>query len=99
MPRQFDLVRLGGGSRAVVLQDDMHGTLRTRVVAPLVPLRQAKDQPKGLCPVVALDGEPWAILTPSTAAVPVGALSTPFGSLAERRDEIIRALDLLFTGV
>jgi toxin CcdB len=98
MPRQFDLVRLGNGP-AVVLQDDMHETLRSRIVAPLVPLREAKHQPKGLCPVVQIEGEPLAVFLPSMAAVPIGTLGRPFGSLADHREALVRGLDLLFTGV
>jgi toxin CcdB len=97
-PRQFDLVRIGG-KPSVVLQDDMHEGLGSRVVAPLVPIREARHQPKGLCPAVTIEGEPLAVLLPSMAAVPRGALSPPFGALAEQRDLLLRGLDLLFTGV
>ncbi len=98
MPRQVALVRLGS-DLAVVRQDDMHEALRSRIVAPLVPLREAKHQPKGLCPVVIIQGEPLAVFLPSMAAVPTGALGPPFGSLARHRDDIVRGLGLLFAGV
>lgn len=99
MPRQFDVLRLGDGTLVVVLQDDMHERLSSRVVAPLVPLGEAKHQPKGLCPTVTLDDERHAIFLPTMASLPIGTLGPATASLADQREAIVRGLDLLFNGV
>ena len=99
MAAQFDVFRLPNGSLAVLLQDDLHEGLATRVIAPLVPLSKARPQPTGISPVVDFAEQPHAILVQSLAAVAASLLKKPCGSLAHCRDSIIRALDLLFTGV
>ncbi len=99
MSDQFNVFRLPNGTLAVLLQDDLHEGLATRVVAPLVPLAKTKPQPAGISPVVDFAEQPHAILVQSLAAVPSSALQRPLGSLAYRRDSIIHAIDLLFTGV
>lgn len=99
MPAQFDLCRLTGGALVLVLQDDLHEGLASRVVAPVVPVRSVGPQPPRLCPVVDVGERPHVVLCQSLAAIPIGQLRTRIGTLAPRKDEIVRALDLLFTGI
>jgi toxin CcdB len=99
VPQQFEIFRLPDGTLAVALQDDLHETLKSRIVAPLVPLAGAGPQPKGLSPVFDISEQPHALLVQSMGSIPCHLLQKPVGSLRPWRDDIVRALDILFTGV
>lgn len=99
MPGQYDIYRLPDGALVCVLQDDLHDTISTRVVAPLIAVSLVGPQSTQLCPLVDFGEEPHVLLTQSLSAIPGRLLGSKVGSLAARRDEIVRALDLLFTGV
>jgi toxin CcdB len=81
------------------LQADVLGSLATRVAAPLLPIAQVKDQPRGACPTIVIDNNLLALLVPDMASTPVKELFDRVGSAAHLRDEILRAVDLVFTGV
>jgi toxin CcdB len=82
-----------------VLQADLAGEGRGRVVAPLAP-RQAMPGAVGrLLPIVRHDGTEFLLALELLTSVPVSALQHRLGSIAQHRDDIIRALDWLFTGV
>ncbi|MFN0115147.1 MAG: CcdB family protein [Paracoccaceae bacterium] len=99
MLRQFDCVRLPNGSLVVVLQDDIVSNLAGRVVAPLVSPDRLEPVTRGLNPVVYVDGRTWRVKVELTSAVPLKSLSPAIANVGHQRDEMIRALDLLFTGV
>jgi toxin CcdB len=99
MAAQFDLCRLPNRTLVVLLQDDLAEWTATRVAAPVIPATRARTMPRILCPVVDFGEEPHAIPVPSLSSVMTVSLSPPLYSLARYRDDIIRALDLLFTGV
>ena len=99
MVAQYDVVKLRHGGLVIVLQDDRVSGIATRVVAPLVPVSDTGAQPRNLCPVVNVEGSVMVCLTQSMAALPLRDLETVQFSLSHRREEFIRALDLLFTGV
>jgi toxin CcdB len=100
---QFDLFRHARNKRYPFLLDiqaDLLRDLATRVVAPLTPVKRLGRKPiSRLNPVVAVDGAEYAILFQELAALPVTAIGDTVGSLRSRRDELIAALDLLFTGI
>jgi toxin CcdB len=100
---QFDLFRLPRNKRypfLVDLQADLLRDLATRVVAPLTAVTRLKGKPiSRLNPVVEVEGTKYAVLFQELAALPVSALGDAAGSLRTRRDELIAALDLLFTGI
>jgi toxin CcdB len=100
---QFDLLRHGGSKRYPFLLDvqaDLLRDLATRVVAPLTPLKRLGGKPIGrLNPIVPIGGAEYAILFQELAAVPLTAIGDPVGNLRHRRDDLIAALDLLFTGI
>jgi toxin CcdB len=98
-PRQFDIYRLRNRSVAVVLQDNAFEWLGSRIMAPLVPIAKTKQQPRGLCPVVDFEETPNVLLTQAMSAMLVTELAENIGTIIHLRDEIIRALDLQFTGV
>jgi toxin CcdB len=100
---QFDLLRHGKNRRypfVLDVQADLLRDLATRVVVPLTPVRQLRGKPIGrLNPVVALEGVQYAIAFQELAAVPADALGDVIGNLRNRREELVAALDLLFTGI
>lgn len=100
---QFDLLRHGKNRRFPFLLDvqaDLLRDLATRVVVPLTPLRRMRGKPiSRLNPVLALEGVQYALVFQELAAVPAQALGEVVGNLRGRREELIAALDLLFTGI
>jgi toxin CcdB len=98
-PRQFDICRLRNRTLAVVLQDDSSEWLASRVMAPLVPLAKTKPQPRGLCPIVDFGETRHVLPAQAKSAIPVTQLTENIGPITHLRDEIIRAVDLLFTDV
>ena len=95
---QLDLYRLEGGQLVVDLQTDLIGIEASRIVAPLREAGRYTAFP-GLTPTVEVDGAIWIVRVQEMAAVPGAALREPVGSLAEHRDALKRALDILIEGV
>ena len=82
----------------VALQSDlMVRNLDTVVVAPLEPLASGAFVDR-LNPHVEVDGRPFALVAQELMTVRKSVLGSPRGSIADARDSIIAALDLLFTG-
>ena len=82
------------------VQADLLAELETRVV---IPLRRrdrfsAVRLPSDLIPCVDVEGQSCQIETPKLAAIPLRVLKPPICSLADRRDDTIRALDFVFQG-
>jgi toxin CcdB len=100
---QFDLFRHPRNKRypfLLDLQADLLRDLATRVVAPLTAVKRLNGKPiSRLNPIVEVDGRQYAVLFQEVAALPAAALGPAAGSLRSRRDELIAALDLLFTGM
>lgn len=81
----------------VVLQSDYAENER-RLSAPMVP-RSSLLPIRGV-PVVQVDGRSYAINLTEMFAVPLRLLrQRRVGSVAAHRDEILRELDWLFTGI
>lgn len=98
MARYDVCVSPGGVGFVVDVQTNLLDGLTTRVVAPLRPAASAPTPAKLLNPVVEIDGETHVMVTQFISAVPVRALGKPTGELAERADEITRAVDMLSQG-
>lgn len=95
---QFDLYRLKGGQLVVDLQTDLIGIEVSRIVAPLREADRYTAFP-GLTPIVEVEGTTWIVRVQELAAVPGAELRDRVGSLAEHRDALKRALDILIDGV
>ena len=95
---QFDLYRLGSGQLVVDLQTDLIGLDASRIVAPLRDAGQYAAL-SDLTPEVHLDGSTWIIRIQELAALPGIELEGPVGSLADHRDALRRALEILIDGV
>lgn len=82
----------------VVLQSDLLvRTLDTVVVAPLEPTHAGAFVDR-LNPHVDFEGSSYVLVAQETVTVRRNVLGQPKGSAGAARDQIIAALDLLFTG-
>jgi len=101
---QFDLYRNQDVNRAypllVDIQHELLETLSTRLVVPLTPriLYEGKT-PQTICPVMHLEQGDFIFMPQYMSSMPVQALSEKVGSVRIFRDDLIRAVDLLITGV
>lgn len=81
------------------LQDDLLEHLTTRVVAPLALPESVGPAMKTVNPRIRVGGADYLLLTQLLAAIPVSALGQPVDSAKTQRNEIVAALDFLFTGI
>jgi toxin CcdB len=103
--KQFDVVRnpVTGARRAypyvVVLQADIAGLGRGRVVAPLAPRSAFPELAGRLTPIVRVQRKEFVLLVTSLTTLPARSLDDAVVTLADRRQDILAALDYLFFGV
>jgi toxin CcdB len=81
------------------VQADLLDTLATRVVVPLIKADEMGLAAKHLNPQFKIKGEAVVMSTAELAGVHMRLLGDKVISLKNKRDEIITALDLLFTGI
>jgi len=97
---QFDVYEMRDTETLVVdVQSDLLDPLNTRVVIPLVPVGATLQPAKRLNPVFRIDGSERILATQFLASIPAAELRTAVGSLADARDEITAALDMLYQGI
>ena len=87
-----------GGGYVVDVQASLLDSLATRAVIPLLPEAAAPPALRDLNPVFEIEGAPHVLLTQAIASIPSLELRRPVASLAQARDAITRALDILFLG-
>ena len=96
---QFDVYRMSDSRLVLVLSHDVLDWLNLRQVAPLI-LRSKSGKPTlWLNPLVEVDGQVYVLKPELMATVPLRQLSLRVTNLSHHREDFIRALDLLFTGV
>lgn len=81
------------------VQADLLDMLSTRVVVPLVVAEEMTLAAKHLNPQFRIKGVAVVMSTAELAGVPGRSLGDKVTSIKNKRDEIIAALDLLFTGI
>ncbi len=82
------------------VQSNLLDHLITRVVVPLArPEVIGNKSARYLNPVFEIRGEKLVMLTPEMAGVSAKHLGQTVASLRERHAEIIRAVDVVFSGV
>lgn len=82
------------------VQSRLISELGTRVVVPLCPAAQVREQVmKTLTPVFEIGGTRYAMITPQIAGLSRKQIGKRVCDLETRRDEIIAALDFLITGI
>ena len=80
------------------VQSDLLDNLATRVVVPLIAASAMGTPIKHLNPEFLIKNHTVFMSTAELAGVPVRSLGEKVGSLKEKRDEVIAALDFIFTG-
>ncbi|MGQ0651001.1 MAG: CcdB family protein [Betaproteobacteria bacterium] len=80
------------------VQADLLSGLRSRVVVPLMRAARIKSPLARLNPTFTVEGSNVLMATPHLAGVPLSALGPRIASLAEKRAEILGAIDILLTG-
>jgi toxin CcdB len=101
--QQFDVFANPDASEAayrpflVVLQSDLVSDLKATIVAPLVR-RKDMTGAQRLNPLVTVGGEEFWLATHELFALDRRILRKKVASLVECRDQVIAALDMLFTG-
>jgi toxin CcdB len=81
------------------VQSDLLESLATRVVVPLGEVDANRPPVARLMPVFEIDGRQLVMRTGEIAGVARKAVGKPVTSLADRRNEIVAALDVLISGV
>ena len=66
---------------------------------PAAPRAAFPSIPGRLTPVVAIERNDFVLLVTSMTTLPAKSLGTPVVSLADRREDILAAVDYLFFGV
>jgi toxin CcdB len=88
-------------SRPYVLdvQNNILGVLPSTIVVPLARPESIDQMPVlRLNPKIQVGDEVLVMLTQDMAAIPRRALKSPILNISTQRDEILAALDFLFTG-
>jgi hypothetical protein len=82
-----------------ILQSDIAGTGRERIVAPLVPRARLTGTTGRMTPHVKVADVDHVLMVPSMTAVAADDLRELRGQLVAHRDAIVAAIDYLFLGV
>lgn len=99
MAAQFDLYLAPNKSLILVLQSDPLEAMGTRLFAPCLPADRPALRPDRLAPAFFHAEREFRVLVHLMGAAPVHRLGVRIGNLSHLRDDIVRALDLLITGV
>ncbi len=98
---RFDLYALPAGAGYIVDVQSDHASehVRTRVVAPLLPVEELGRPIAKLNPTLRLGARDYALVVQSLATLTQAEMGNRIGSLAdEYGDRFSYALDILFTG-
>ncbi|MEH3035183.1 MAG: CcdB family protein [Sphingomonas adhaesiva] len=98
MRAQFDVYRLADRTLVVDVQSPLASVHATRLVIPLIAMKDATPSVSRLDPHVGIDGKPWVLATHFATTVDAKALTVPVASLAHEERAIKGALDFLING-
>ena len=97
---RFDVYRYSEEVPFVIdVQANLLTSLKTRVVVPLLPQAQAKQEhlPK-LPPVIKLKGKNYILMTTDMSVIRLSDLKEPVDNTEDQRQIIVDAIDFLFQG-
>jgi toxin CcdB len=83
----------------VVLQANMAQSGRERAVAPAAPRAALPVIANLLTPIMTIERNEFVLLVTLVTTIPAPSLGRAVASLADRRDDILAAIDYLFFGV
>lgn len=95
---RFDVCRNENGGYLLDVQSDLLGDLNTRMVVPLLPRPVAPQPAERLNPEFEIEQTRVVMVTQYMAAVPTSELGRRVSHIAECRDMVTSALDMLFLG-
>ena len=104
MTRQFDVyrnpLRMGRDERPylLIVQHGIWDDRPTRVVVPFVAVSAIHPE-RRLNPAFNIQGKLYYLSPTEIIAIPVRRLREQLDNLADERDRIVAALDLVFTGI
>lgn len=82
------------------VQSDLLSGLASRMVVPLAKLEVVGSKPiKDLNPLFIVEGESLVMLTQEMAGIGLKQLGPAVCNLADQRQDIVRALDIVFSGI
>jgi toxin CcdB len=99
---QFDIHRYPSATRTryvVDVQSDLLQDLATRLVVPVYPVTEEVRLISRLNPTVDIEGRRHFLATQEMTAVRKVSLGEKIRSMADERDAVIAAVDLLVTGI
>lgn len=102
--RQFDVVANRNPETSdqvpylLLLQANLFDDLATRVVAPLIPADRYGPRLDWLNPTILIGKTEFVISMAELAGVPISIIGDAVASAESKRNEVISALDFLFTG-
>ena len=88
-----------GRGYLVDIQADLLSSLTTRVVVPLIPEPHIRRVAAALNPVFDIDGQRRVLAPQGMATVPLRELRHPAASLRDHHDAVVRAIDILMSGI
>ena len=80
------------------VQHNLHASLKTRTVVPLVAIKSTNNVVAKLCPCFNIAGQEVFMSTPEMAGYPSADLKIQVSTLEDSRDEILAAIDFLLNG-
>jgi toxin CcdB len=84
----------------VDVQNDLLGSLKSRIVIPLIPFAHQDNLiPLNLCPRVEVRSQTYLLMTQLISSVTTQSLEHFECSLSDFRNELVAAIDCLITGV
>jgi len=81
------------------VQAELLDVLATRVVIPLHTNASMPKPARHLNPMLEINSENFVLSTAELAGVPSAILGQPITNLSKYREDIIAALDFVFTGI
>lgn len=81
------------------IQVDLLDVLATKVVIPLHTTASMPKPARYLNPTLKIHDENYVLSTAELAGIPSSMLGEPVTNIANQRQEIIAALDFVFTGI
>jgi len=94
---QFDVYATSGKTLLLDCQTDFL-LIDTRLVVPLRPRSETLNLVRRLNPILVVEGDEFAMMTQTMAAVRAVTLGTRIASLANEQDNIKAAIDMLIVG-
>lgn len=98
---RYDVYRNAVDAEGLLLdvQANLLEDLRTRVVVPLLPKSASFKPIDRLNPSLVIEAREYVAATQLMAAVSADRLGEPIANMTHLHDAIIRAIDILFSGI